>query len=68
MDAEIAFTQGAQNGICQRMRESVSVGMSGCSTIRFNADATQNQRPSCNQPVRIIADAYSEHKKSVVSC
>ena len=63
---DVAFTERAQDRIRQSMRQRVAVRMSFGATIRFDLQATQNQRTSGDQTMRIVTDAYSEHRFQIL--
>lgn len=61
MHSQIAFAERAEYRVSNRMQQRVSVGVALATSVRGYVNASEDQRATLNQPVRIVADANSKH-------
>jgi hypothetical protein len=59
--ADVAGRGGAQHGIDQSMGNGVRVGVALQASFMRNGDATQHQRTTLHETMRVVADAYPDH-------
>ena len=64
MHSQIAFAECAEYRVGNRMQQCVSIRVSLATSIGVYLNSSEDQRATFNQPVRVVADANSEH----VSC
>jgi hypothetical protein len=57
--AHVAFAQSANNGVHERMREHIGVGMTFQAALVGDHDATQHEPPPMRKRVHVIAQSYA---------
>ena len=61
MRTEIAFTQGAQNRVGDRVRQGIRIRMSFTTALRLNAYTAKDQGPPFDEAMRVVTDADAKH-------
>jgi hypothetical protein len=64
MHSQIAFAECAEYRVSNRMQQRVSIGVALAPSVRVYVNSSEDQRPTLNQPVRVVADADSIHVSS----
>src|SRR5690242_16999842 len=65
MDANVALGQRAEHRIDDGVRQHISIGVPFRAEVVRDGNATDDEWPSCDQPVRVIADADAKHERIV---
>ncbi len=63
---DIAGRRGPKDRVHHRMTHRIRIRMSGETPVMGNYNTTKHQRPSLNQPVQVIADAYPPGRHSIL--
>jgi hypothetical protein len=61
MHPQIAFAECAEYRVSNSMQQRVSIGVALATSVRVYVNSSEDQRATLNQPVRVVADANSEH-------